>query len=107
MKPLIRVLAFICGLLGLGSARWMSTRASAQEQVSPQRLTREQVDSSMKELSNWGRGGKDDQRGTLNLITPGKRLQSIRLGQDGVSVSLAHTLEKEQFPDNPRPLGSK
>ena len=27
----------------------------------------------MTELSNWGRWGKDDQIGTLNLITPDKR----------------------------------
>src|SRR5438552_2921737 len=27
----------------------------------------------MTELSNWGRWGKDDQAGTINLITPAKR----------------------------------
>ena len=27
----------------------------------------------MKELSNWGRRGKDDQMGTVNLVTPAKR----------------------------------
>ena len=27
----------------------------------------------MTTLSNWGRWGKDDQRGTLNLITPAVR----------------------------------
>jgi len=61
----------------------------------------------MTELSNWGRWGKDDQIGTLNLITAEKRKQALRLASDGVSVSLAHTLDKEQFPDNPRPLGQQ
>jgi kynurenine formamidase len=68
-------------------------------------ITVEQVDRWMSELTNWGRWGKDDQRGTLNLITPAVRKEALKLARDGVSVSLAHTIEKEQAPDNPRPLG--
>ena len=30
-------------------------------------------------LSNWGRWGENDQLGTLNLITPQKRVQAARL----------------------------
>jgi len=75
--------------------------------LSAQTVTREQVDAWMTEISNWGRWGKDDQRGTLNLITPEKRKQALHLVKEGVSVSLAHTLEKEKFPDNPRPLGQQ
>ena len=70
----------------------------------PTPVTKDQVDRWMTEISNWGRWGKDDQRGTLNLITPEKRRQALRLVHDGVSVSLAHLLDKEKFPDNPRPL---
>ncbi len=66
--------------------------------------TKAQVDKWMKDLSNWGRWGKDDQRGTFNLITPEKRKQALHLVREGISVSLAHNLEKEQMPDNPRPL---
>src|SRR5260370_27784989 len=73
----------------------------------PTRVTREQVEKWMTEISNWGRWGKDDQRGTLNLITPEKRRQAVRLVRDGISVSLAHTLDKEKFPDNPRPIGQQ
>ena len=32
-----------------------------------------------KELSNWGRWGPDDQRGTLNLITQAKSREAARL----------------------------
>ena len=71
------------------------------------RVTKEDIAKWMTDLSNWGRWGKDDQRGTLNLITAEKRKQSLRLVRDGVPVSLAHTLDKEQFPDNPRPLGQQ
>jgi hypothetical protein len=31
------------------------------------------------ELSNWGRWGKDDELGTLNLITPAKRRAALAL----------------------------
>ena len=63
-------------------------------------LTVEQVDRWMSELSNWGRWGKDDQRGTLNLTTPAVRKEALKLARDGVSVSLAHTIEKEQAPEH-------
>src|SRR5450755_1969277 len=52
-------------------------------------LSKADIDSWMKELSNWGRWGKDDQAGTINLITPAKRRQAASLVKDGVSVSLS------------------
>jgi len=67
-------------------------------------VTNEDVTRWMKELSNWGRWSKDDQLGTFNLITPAKRKQALALVREGVAVSLAHTLDKTAFPDNPRPL---
>ena len=42
--------------------------------------------------SNWGRWGPDDQLGTLNLVTPEKRLQAAALVREGVSVSCAWTI---------------
>jgi kynurenine formamidase len=71
------------------------------------RVTNDDVTRWMKELSNWGRWGKDDQRGTLNLITTDKRKQALRLVREALAVSLAHTLEKEASADNPRPLGQQ
>src|SRR4029078_1190555 len=41
------------------------------------------------ELSNWGRWGKDDELGTLNLITPAKRKQAAALVKEGLSASMA------------------
>lgn len=46
----------------------------------------------METLSNWGRWGKDDELGTLNLITPAHRLRAARLVQDGASVSCARPI---------------
>lgn len=58
----------------------------------------------MSTLSNWGRWGKNDQRGTLNLITPAVRKQALALVREGTAVSLAHTVDKVPAPDSPRPL---
>jgi kynurenine formamidase len=75
--------------------------------AAPPVVTREDVNRWMTEISNWGRWGKEDQRGTLNLITAEKRRQALKLVREGLPVSLAHTLDKEKFPDNPIPIGQK
>jgi kynurenine formamidase len=67
-------------------------------------VTKATVDQWMKELSNWGRWGTDDQLGAVNLITPAKRKAAAALVRTGVSVSLAHDVEKEKGPDNPSPF---
>jgi kynurenine formamidase len=59
------------------------------------------------ELSNWGRWGEDDQKGTLNLITPERRLSAARLVQEGVSVSLAHDTLEERTEWNPNPFSQE
>jgi kynurenine formamidase len=50
-------------------------------------------------LSNWGRWGRDDQMGTLNLITPEKRVQAARLVQRGVTVGCARPVSKDMSSD--------
>lgn len=67
-----------------------------------EKLTKADIEQLVEELSNWGRWGNDDQLGTLNLITPEKRVQAARLIQSGISVSLARTVEKKIAKDNPR-----
>jgi len=57
------------------------------------------------ELSNWGRWGADDELGTLNLITPAKRVEAAGLVTAGVSVSLAAVADTVQAVDNPNPYG--
>ena len=49
----------------------------------------------MTQLANWGRWGKDDERGALNLITPEKRRQAAMLAKTGTTVSLAQQIAKE------------
>ncbi len=67
-------------------------------------LTAATLEQWMSTLSNWGRWGKDDELGTLNLITPEKRRQAAALVTEGVSVSLAFDLAKEANTNNEYPL---
>ena len=75
---------------------------------SPSRhLTQADVDRWMTELSNWSRWGKNDQIGSVNLITAAKRKQAAALVVDGISVSLAHNAVTEKALDNPSPFVHK
>src|SRR5437899_1147252 len=65
-------------------------------------VNKAQVDRWMIELSNWGRWGKDDQLGALNLITPAKKREGMALAKDGVVVSL-----EEPLKIVPKPAESK
>lgn len=58
-----------------------------------------------KRVSNWGRWGEDDERGTLNLITPATRAAAARAVQHGIIHSLALPLGASgpQVPDPPKP----
>jgi kynurenine formamidase len=67
-------------------------------------LTKAQFDQLFKQLSNWDRWGKDDQLGTLNLITPERRRDAAALVRSGISVSLARDLNTEKTIDNPDPF---
>ncbi len=70
-------------------------------------VTAADVERWMKELSNWGRWGKEDQLGALNLITPSKRQAAAKLVRDGVTVSLSRDAAKEQAVDNGSPFSHK
>jgi kynurenine formamidase len=63
-------------------------------------VTDAQMKKWEKELSNWGRWGKDDQRGALNLITPAKTKAALQLVKEGTSVSL------HRFPDLTKQIDS-
>jgi kynurenine formamidase len=67
-------------------------------------MTREQFDQIFASVSNWRRWGADDQRGTLNLITPARVAAATRLVRSGRSVSLSNLLSKAADIDNPKPM---
>src|SRR6202158_6016345 len=81
--------------------------AQAVAPASTHVVTESQYERWKKDLSNWGRWGKDDEIGTLNLITPAKRKQAAALVKEGVSVSMAGDLDTEKAADNPNPFELK
>src|SRR5713101_3539021 len=72
---------------------------TAQTQRRPTITTEDDFHRAMKELSNWGRWGKDDELGAANLITPAKRKQAVALVKEGLTVSLAHEVFQEKAVD--------
>ncbi len=102
MPKKIAVMAAALLLTILGP--WQFSRGQNTSKTPQPQLKASDIDKMMSELSNWGRWGKDDQRGTLNLITPAKRKQAAGLVREGVSVSLAHDFSNEKGVDNTRPL---
>jgi hypothetical protein len=81
----------------LPPSEWRTHPATQDPAV---RVTLEDLAAWETELSNWGRWGPSDQRGTLNLITPEKTVAATRLVRDGVSVSLGHFVSEEVALDS-------
>ena len=95
------------------TADWLDRRAVvswrptiAQRGSRPARAPRNvaEFDELFRQVSNWGRWGKDDQLGSANLVTDAKRKQAAGLVKNGVSVSLAHNAITEKAVDNPSPF---
>src|SRR5438093_6851159 len=53
-----------------------SARAPQGTGGASRKVTKEQFEQWKKDLNNWGRWGRDDEIGTMNLITPAKRKQA-------------------------------
>jgi kynurenine formamidase len=75
----------------------------ARELTKPARMTLEEFDRVFESLKNWGKWGPDDDRGTLNYITPDKVAAAGRLVRSGRSVSMAIPINTVAGPDNPNP----
>ena len=97
-KQWLAVASVAVGLALVGSASDLAAQGSRN-------ITAAMVDQWMTELSNWGRWGDDDERGTLNLITPEKRRTALALATAGVSVSLSHNYLTERAADATSPIG--
>src|SRR6476619_6910431 len=65
------------------------------------------LDRWMQELSNWGRWGKEDQLGTVNLITPARRKAAAALVREGFAISLSSDAETVKSADNEFPFGQE
>ncbi|HEX2171587.1 MAG TPA: cyclase family protein [Dehalococcoidia bacterium] len=67
-------------------------------------VTAQEYDEIFESIKNWGRWGKEDQRGALNFITPEKRRAAAALIRDGEPVSCSLPLDKRAAVDNPTPV---
>src|SRR2546425_2593158 len=100
------VAALVAALGSIGYTQQYSPVAAPQPP-----MPRARYEQMWKELSNWGRWGKDDQLGALNLITPEKRQQALALAKSGTQISLGHDaltppfqLKMSIVPDNSAPM---
>lgn len=65
--------------------------------------TRARLDEIFEKVKNWGRWGKDDQAGALNLIDASVRRRAVESVRHGRSVSCAYELAVAPAVDNPHP----
>ena len=49
-------------------------------------------------VGNWGRWGDDDERGTLNLLTPDVVLAATKVPRTGKTYSLALPIQRNGVP---------
>jgi len=104
MRTLAIGISALILVVTISVAAALSRAAGPQATVAHPLVTKAEYDRWQKELSNWGRWGKDDEMGTLNLVTPAKRKQAAALVKDGISVSLASNAATEKGIDVPCPV---
>ena len=92
----------LCLTLALIGTQPAPTAAQARSEAMPPSLSASDIDEMFSELSNWGRWGDEDQRGTLNLVTPDKRRQAASLVRRRVSRRATALAGRDA--DHPSPM---
>lgn len=100
MRLRTRITTVIALIAFVGAVRLSDAQGNGAASAKPE-VSATEFERVFKQNNNWGRWGKDDQLGTLNLITEAKRKQAAALVKTGISVSIAHDLSTEETPDNP------
>ncbi len=103
-KSLPTAIAAIGAFALFASMSLSNARGQDEKFPGPTKMSAAEFDHLFKEINNWGRWGKDDTLGTVNLITDAKRKQAASLVKTGITVSIAHDLSTEEAPDNPYPI---
>jgi kynurenine formamidase len=65
--------------------------------------TKAEMQAIFRQVSNWGRWGAEDERGTLNYLTPARTAAAARLVKSGRSISCARNFPVQPGPENPTP----
>jgi kynurenine formamidase len=71
--------------------------------TTPAFVSAEEFDRLFQRVCNWGRWGPDDDRGTLNYLTPEHVRAAAALVRSGRTVSLSLPINTVAGPDNPHP----
>ena len=74
-----------------------------QRKTNPTFVSAGEFDKLFERVSNWGRWGSDDERGTLNYLTPEHVRVGAALVKSGRTVSLSLPINTVAGPDNPHP----
>jgi kynurenine formamidase len=75
----------------------------SQPKTAPSFVSGGEFDELFQRVSNWGRWGPDDERGTLNYLTAEQVRASAALVRSGRTVSLSLPINTVAGPDNPHP----
>ena len=100
-RPLINPLLATAIVLPLGAA---AERPQTQTPPAPQGGSSSAGEAQaqkarwMREQNNWGRWGKDDEVGALNLVTAAKRKEARALATAGIVASLSRPIVLSQRP---------
>jgi len=69
-----------------------------------QTIDDEMLTGIYQQCLNWGRWGEDDEKGTLNFITPAKRIAAAQQVKSGHSVSISRLLSTKEDNVNIAPM---
>lgn len=69
----------------------------------PEAPSTDDLDALYERAKNWGRWGSGDERGTLNLLTPERKVAAAALVTEGTTVSLAHDMAFAPTAEHPFP----
>ena len=95
VKSLASIGSVCAAMFALSTTHAQPFEAHPSTQEESIKVTLETLAGWEQDLSNWGRWGPDDQRGTLNLITAAKTKQAASLVLSGESVTLQHFVTTE------------
>lgn len=104
MKSFPRFLLCTVACLAIFGLVRPSPGGALRETSKAGKMTKVDFEKMVKDLSNWGRWGKDDQLGTINLITPVKRREAAAQVTEGFAVSLARDADTQKAVDNTTPF---
>jgi kynurenine formamidase len=93
-------------VVGAGVSASLAARFQGEDARSGSRapVTRAEYDRWKTEHSNWGRWGKDDTLGAINLVTASKRRQAVALVKEGITVSLSVDADLQKGPSGVAPF---